>query len=403
MFGIYQAVVGRAARQFGQNGAFVTIFGISTSLLIGDLLFTPKLAALDASSLPVWLRSNWSSILLLGPRFTIIAIMGIAIFLVRYHKRRDDALIQAFVKGLGSGDLVTPFPMDRIWFRETIEIGQHLDAIRQGRKDTTTGIASMADSIASAAMEFSATADESVLIANTVARHATESEEGLALLESENNRILDAIEHLHHSGERLTRSKVASEADLASLGQKVEVICASFERNALVAARISDASRIIQEIARQTNLLSLNAAIEAAKAGIHGKGFAIVADEVRKLSERSRGAATEITGLIAESREAMEEGQFATEDAKGVLPQVRRSFDGVSSGIEEQTTATTNVTDAVQRVCDVIGAGKAGARATKSASAQMMHGMHEHQSGANELAKISTELTRMISRLRFKD
>lgn len=83
------------------------------------------------------------------------------------------------------------------------------------------------------------------------------------------------------------------------------------------------AVKVIQDIARQTNLLSLNAAIEAAKAGQHGKGFAVVAEEVRKLAERSGSAAKEIARLIEDSNLAVAQGQDTVQEAVTALGRIR--------------------------------------------------------------------------------
>jgi methyl-accepting chemotaxis protein len=97
-------------------------------------------------------------------------------------------------------------------------------------------------------------------------------------------------------------------------GQAMDVVGATSEK-------IQGTLQIMTEIARQTNLLSLNAAIEAAKAGAAGKGFAVVAEEVRKLAERSGGAAKDIAGLIQESRESIEVGRQTVAATRQVLVQ----------------------------------------------------------------------------------
>jgi len=161
----------------------------------------------------------------------------------------------------------------------------------------------------------------------------------------------------------------------------------------------------IDEIARQTNLLSLNASIEAARAGEHGKGFAVVADEVRKLAERSSTATKEINSLVkgiqktvAEAVEAMDasavevvEGVERAGSASDALVRIQRAAQNVNQQARETSNSSSQMTDAANELVGVMDTVSAIVEENTSSTEQMAAGSIEVREAVENIASISEE------------
>jgi methyl-accepting chemotaxis protein len=176
-------------------------------------------------------------------------------------------------------------------------------------------------------------------------------------------------------------------------GQAVQKSIESMEQIRQSSQKISEIIQVIAEIASQTNLLALNAAIEAARAGEHGMGFAVVADEVRKLAERSNQAAREISTLIKESTQRVEDGVQLSAQTGQSLGQIIKAAEETAAKINEIAVAT------VQQAINTEEAAKA-IRGVAEVTEQTAAGSEEMAASSEELGAQAASLRELVGQFR---
>lgn len=297
----------------------------------------------------------------------------------------------------GSGDLTVDIPHQ--YLKRNDEIGRLASAFQQmigGLRGLVLNIQENSENLAAAAQQMSASTQQISTGSQEQARQVQEIAHAMENVAGE-----DAELSIQAQDAALAAKEASDTADkgavvINNVVSGMQDINENMQKLNLNSQKIGEIISVIDDIADQTNLLALNAAIEAARAGEHGRGFAVVADEVRKLAERSGKATKEISQLIASIQEDMGKAVLAADKGGHMTEEAGNSFTKIAQLVNKSAGLIEKISESVAQQAASEGELLTVTGNIAAVTEETAAGIEEIAASAEEMAAMSEKLQNLI-------
>ncbi|MEG0448773.1 MAG: methyl-accepting chemotaxis protein [Lysinibacillus sp.] len=371
-----------------------------------------------------------TTLFIIGGIFAVLAVIASIIMSFRITKRIKE--ISDVSLAMSKGDLtqqVTVKVNDEIG-----DMGENFNMMANSLKETIQKISQESQQLSATSEELAASSLENQAASNEISESiqlvATGTDEQDAAMKNAVGIINEVFKHvddvtvsmgdvkesIHYSTETAKQGREVVEQTVNQMSEIDKNVSSSAERIGMLNEKsneIKQISFIIQSISEQTNLLALNAAIEAARAGEHGKGFAVVADEVRKLAEQSSNSALQINEIIQDIEKGIgdsmglvnlgvssaKEGMKLVNESGKAFGEIKDSILAGTTKISEVSIAMENMKNHIAEVVVHIEKVSKTSIEVNNYSQNVAASSEEMSASMDEVSSVSQELARMSGEL----